>query len=410
MQPVSDSTPPGSPLPDGLVLRSAVPRDLDQIAALLTDRGESEDAIDHRLVVTDPDAGWATCAVVVDGERVVSTATLLDETLVLGGVPIPAGQVELVATDRAYEGRGLVRALMGWAHRRSAELGQVAQVMIGIPYFYRQFGYAYAVPIAKARPVIAPPPPVDAEVPRIATVADIGAMARLQDAEQAGADLRMPHSPACWRWLVAREGSVQWLVERAGTPVAVGRISVSDEGVHLAEPAAVDPPAAYALLRHAVELARGNEVTVTGRSGTVAGGALGPFLGEPSVGAECYYARVADPAGLVAHLRPVLSARLAAAGFDEDGAALVSFFRTHIRFPITGGRVGPVTAGGTMQAPAAAGGAAVAPDLVAPLLFGPDGIDGLAKRHPDVYPGPDADLMRVLFPPVHADILTFYLT
>ena len=43
------------------------------------------------------------CAVVVDGDRVVSTATLLDETLVLGGVPIPAGQVELVATDRAYE-------------------------------------------------------------------------------------------------------------------------------------------------------------------------------------------------------------------------------------------------------------------------------------------------------------------
>jgi hypothetical protein len=119
---------------------------------------------------------------------------------------------------------------------------------------------------------------------------------------------------------------------------------------------------------------------------------------------------VADPAALVAHLRPVLSARLAAAGRTEDGTALVSFFRTHIRFPIIGGQVGPVTTGGTMQAPAAAGGAAVAPDLVAPLLFGPDGIDGLARRHPDVYTGPDAHLMRALFPPVRADILTFYLT
>jgi hypothetical protein len=72
----------------------------------------------------DPDAGWSSCAVVVDGDRVVSTATLLDETLHIGGVDIPAGQVELVATDRGYEARGLVRELIGWAHERSVRLGQ----------------------------------------------------------------------------------------------------------------------------------------------------------------------------------------------------------------------------------------------------------------------------------------------
>jgi hypothetical protein len=56
-----------------------------------------------------------------------------------------------------------------------------------------------------------------------------------------------------------------------------------------------------------------------------------------------------------------------------------------------------------------AGGAGLAPDLVAPLLFGPHGIAGLAERHPDVYPGPDETLMRALFPPVSADLLTLYL-
>ncbi|HEX4701894.1 MAG TPA: GNAT family N-acetyltransferase, partial [Pseudonocardiaceae bacterium] len=71
-------------LPGGLVLRTAGPADLAQIAALLTERGDAADAVDHRLVVEDPDAGWPTCAVVMDGDRVVSTATLLDETLVLG--------------------------------------------------------------------------------------------------------------------------------------------------------------------------------------------------------------------------------------------------------------------------------------------------------------------------------------
>lgn len=68
-----------------------------------------------------------------------------------------------------------------------------------------------------------------------------------------------------------------------------------------------------------------------------------------------------------------------------------------------------VLPGGPMQGPASLGGAGVAPDLIAPLLFGPHGIAGLAASHADVYPGPNADLMRALFPPIDADLLTFYL-
>jgi hypothetical protein len=48
-------------------------------------------------------------------------------------------------------------------------------------------------------------------------------------------------------------------------------------------------------------------------------------------------------------------------------------------------------------------------DLIGPLLFGPYGIGGLAERHADVYPGRNDVLMRTLFPPVSADLLTFYL-
>ena len=72
-------------LRDGLLLRQAIPSDLGQIGELLAERGEPDDAVDHRLVVEDPAAGWESCAVVVDGDRVVSTATLLDERLYLGG-------------------------------------------------------------------------------------------------------------------------------------------------------------------------------------------------------------------------------------------------------------------------------------------------------------------------------------
>lgn len=165
------------PLPGGLVLRGAQPADLDQIATLLAERGDRADAVDHRLVVDDQEAGWESCAVVADGDRIVSTATLLNEMLVLNDVPIPAGQVELVATDREYEGRGLVRALMNWAHERSAARGHLAQVMIGIPYFYRQFGYQYAIKMPRARAVSTVPVRPDGFSVRPAGVDDIPSIA-----------------------------------------------------------------------------------------------------------------------------------------------------------------------------------------------------------------------------------------
>ncbi|WEV27125.1 hypothetical protein OYE22_19425 [Streptomyces sp. 71268] len=104
-------------LAGGLVLREACPGDLEQIGALLAARGAEEDALDHRLVVTDPDAGWAACAVVVDGERVVSTATLLDEEVRLGDVRLPAGQVESPPTGRTRDAGSCGRS---WGGRTSA--------------------------------------------------------------------------------------------------------------------------------------------------------------------------------------------------------------------------------------------------------------------------------------------------
>jgi hypothetical protein len=398
-------------LPGGLLLRTARSRDLDQVGALLADRGEPADAVDHRLIVGDAEAGWDSCAVVVDGDRVVSTATLLDETLVLGDVPIPAGQVELVATDREYEGRGLVRALMGWAHARSASRGHLVQVMIGIPYFYRQFGYQYAIAIPATRAVRALPSPDGGHLVRAAGAGDIPVMAELQYAAQRGYDLRMPHSAACWRWLVAREGTTQLLAVRAGVPVATGRMTHPGDGeVVLGEIAAADQAAASALLAYAGSRAGDDGLKVTERDGSPGAAALEDWLAPPPREAACYYTRVPDVTALLEHLRPVLSARLAASGFAQDsGEIIVSFFRHHLRMAYANGKVGPVRPGGPMQAPAAAGGAGVAPDLAGSLLFGPYGLAGLAERHPDVYPGPREELMRILFPPVRADLLTFYL-
>jgi predicted N-acetyltransferase YhbS len=397
-------------LPGDLVLRTAQPHDLDQIATLLTDRGEPADAVDHQLIVQDSEAGWESCAVVADGDRIVSTVTLLDETLILGDVPIPAGQVELVATDRDYEGRGLIRALMGWAHERSASRGQLVQVIVGIPYFYRQFDYQYTIAIPQSAVVRTVPAPPAGYVVRTAGAGDIPAMTELERAAQAAYDLRMPRSAACWRWLLARDGSTQLIVEHDGEPVAAARItSLADDEVMLGEIATADPAAARALVVHAKDLIGDRELGVQERLHPGAA-ALGSYLEAPPVQAARYYTRVPDVTALLERVRPVLSARLASSEFGQrSGEIVVSFFRHHVRMDYADGTVGPVRPGGVMQAPASAGGAGVAPDLAGSLLFGPDGIAGLAQRHPDVYCGPNESLMQILFPPIRADLLTFYL-
>lgn len=427
-------------LPDGLVLRTATPADLPQAAELLVARGEPADGTDLHLVAgTD---GLDGIAVVVAGDKVVSTLTLLDEVVHVGGpgaipavaVPagpaVPAGQVELVATDPAYEGRGLVRALMGWAHARSRDRGHLLQVMIGIPFFYRQFGYAYAMPIPPwQRLATVPSAPDDVEVRR-GTLGDIPAMDALQAGAQGGADVRMPHSPSCWRWLVERDGSEQWVAVRAGEVVGVARVVPGDgagDATLVAELAAADDDAALAIVARAagaggVAEASGTEdagdapagtasvatVEVQRRASTPA--ALDALLAPPEEPLEWYYGRVERLGPLLAHLAPVLQARLVAAGLgDRDHEVLLSSWRTHVRFAVGPSGFQLLTEGGPEQAPVHQGGSGVPPDALAPLLLGPHGAVGLEERLPDCLLGKQRELMAALFPPVTADLLTFYV-
>ncbi|MCU1431040.1 MAG: family N-acetyltransferase [Actinotalea sp.] len=409
----SPAVPDERMLPSGLVLRTARPADLEQIGELLADRGEPADRLDHRLVVEDPDLGWESCAVVADGDRIVSTALLLDETLRVDDVVLPAGQVELVATVREYEGRGLVRALMGWAHERSEDRGHLLQVMIGIPYFYRLFGYEYAIDIPRARPLTEPPlqpsPGGPTATLRRAEPRDIRALAALQDAVQSTFDVAMPHPAARWRWLLEHEASTTWVLERDGVVVASARTGPPDDGVLVGEPAAADREAADGLLR-ALVAELGPELTIVDRRGTPTGHAWASVLGDPPVEAEQYYARLAAPERVLDALRPVLHRRLVAAGLDRVGKdVVVSTYGRHYRMAVTEQGLGPVVVGGAMQAPGAAGGVGVAPDHLAALLLGPRGVDGLARIRPDVYAGRDAELYGALFPPLTADLLTYYL-
>jgi predicted N-acetyltransferase YhbS len=386
------------------VIRTAREADLPRLCALLTDRGEAADAEDLRLVSESPGL-QATVVAEVEG-RVAATATLLDEQVRIGSVTVPAGQVELVAADRDHEHQGLVRHLMSWCHARSRSQGHLLQVMIGIPNFYRQFGYSYAMPMHPWAPLEAPVDEVhDGPVVRLAGPDDLGAMQQLQDLHQAQFDAAMPHQPACWTWLVKRSGSVQWVVESRGSITGSARVAVDDDVVLLGEVAATDAAAARALVAEAARSGPdGAERWVQRRPGVPA---LDAWSGPPNR-PDWYYVRIPDPALLLESLRPELSRRLRTHGWDDDRTATLSFWRSHVTFDVGPKGVGPVVAGGPFQAPVSAGGSGVPEDALGALLLG-SGAAGLEDRFPDALLGRQAELMTVLFPPQTSDLLTFYL-
>ena len=239
-------------------------------------------------------------------------------------------------------------------------------------------------------------------------------MAELQDHEQRTADLRMPHSDGCWRWLVARSGSQQWVAERDGVVIAVGR-ALPEENV-LGELAATDQDGAAALVARAAEAAQGagRPLHVQPRGRGCAHDAVAPYL-DAGDRPEWYYARVPDLAALLEHLGPLLAARARDSGLVSAGAVsdehevLLSTYAQHVRFRVGAGGVVGMQRGGREQAPVSKGGSGLAAEDVPGLLLGPYGALGLEERRPDCHLGRQRELMAVLFPPVTSDLLTFYL-
>mgnify|MGYP000980933111 FL=1 len=72
----------------------------------------------------------------------------------LGGIPFRVGRPEYVATWAEYRNRGLIRALFEMVHARSAANGDLVQAITGIEYYYRQFGYTYAMPLEGVQALI----------------------------------------------------------------------------------------------------------------------------------------------------------------------------------------------------------------------------------------------------------------
>ena len=150
-------------LGDGLVLRQATAEDMERLAAY--------NSLMHRDPgMTEPHPGivaWtrdlmngshptmrAEDFTVVENARtgeIVSSMNLISQTWTYDGTPFRVGRPELVSTHPEYRRRGLVREQFEVIHAWSAQRGEQVQVITGIPWYYRQFGYEMTLELGGGR-------------------------------------------------------------------------------------------------------------------------------------------------------------------------------------------------------------------------------------------------------------------
>ncbi|KAF9113925.1 hypothetical protein BGX27_000524 [Mortierella sp. AM989] len=168
----SNKRPDTIDIGDGLIMRWSTRKDAENVARLLAlafrwitysgpelkegegpEPSESAHAVGKRLlrgnsgVMSEFDYALVENTLAKDDENPILACVCLHGTMgYYGKVQLLYGRPEVVACHPDSRNRGFIRRLfLEMIHPASEARGDVIQVLPGIPYFYRQFGYEYAI-------------------------------------------------------------------------------------------------------------------------------------------------------------------------------------------------------------------------------------------------------------------------
>ena len=202
-------------LGDGLILRQATAEDTEAAAEFQSQvhlphslsesfRIWTRDLMNGALPGTQPN--HFTLVEKKSSGAIVSMLNLIPQTWSYGGIEVGVGRIELVSTHPDYRRRGLVRIQMEAVHEMSARRGDTVQVISGIPWYYRQFGYEFALDfeVGYSYPM-STPPATQGPVPnpyriRPATEKDIPFIARLNDEAMSRYLVSCVRNEELWRY------------------------------------------------------------------------------------------------------------------------------------------------------------------------------------------------------------------
>ena len=357
---------------------------------------------------------------IVEDEKsgeIVSSTCLIPWTGRYGGVEIRIAQLENVLTHPAYRGQGLVRRQIQQFEQAASERGCDLNIIWGISFFYRQFGYGYGLhgevsELLRSNQI--PELPAGQRLPvslRRAAEADIPHIADFYERSTKRLDLHVTRDPAYWKYLlndalypleILTQPETGRLLGYAAIARSPGRVSILEGEVEdglaalafLAALKTQTPEICLAWPEH-------NTLTEVGRS-------LGSQL-QPDYQ---WLLRLPDPAAFLIKIRPVLESRLAASawgGLTLD--FILNFFRQAFKLRFEAGRLVEVVPLGFLDSSMGADGGhlLIPPDAFLRLVFGFRSLDELRDAWPDILIKPEArHLVEVLFPRMESYLHTPY--
>jgi GNAT superfamily N-acetyltransferase len=432
-------------LGNGLVLRWSTAEDTERIATLhgLVHR-EQADAppnthylrqIRGLMNGDSPLMGPQDFGIIEDtsreGNPVVASTCLWKHTWTYAGIPFGVGRPEAVVTHPAYRHRGLIRALFEMIHARSEAQGDLVQAITGIAYFYRQFGYEYALELEdrRATPLVLIPQAPEDEPERYAfreaTVDDLPVMEELYKRRQKHSIVS--ELPTRQQWLYEIETwkqhpelrhtfTFQMIVDAQGETVGFvacdayrrGRalgvwLLECVEGVNMqaALPSVLRALSAYGLGIEPIlpDIPAFQEISFSLGTTHPVHNLLGQALDHPREPPYAWYIRVKNLPAFLFHIAPALEQRLATSPVAGlSGEIKLDFYRGGLRMVFKRGRLVGAEDWRTPVYGSAADGA-FPPLVFLQVLFGHRSPEALRQIFPDVWVSDEArPVLKALFP------------
>jgi predicted acetyltransferase len=335
-------------------------------------------------------------------------------------VVLKSGEVGLVGTLETHRNRGLIRALMTRHH----ELLQVGEFDLshiqGIPYFYRQFGYEYAMPLDVHLNLELHCLPNEITETlyhfRLATKEDVSILSQLYEQAALGLSISAVRDESFWHYLLDHSlltdlGAETWLVLDANQqPIAYFRLPFHGfgSGLIINETSRLDRATAEAVLVHLRGVAQQQDKTHIRLNLPNTNDLVRVARGFNAHDDGCYLwqTHLVDVARLLRKLAPVLERRIATSVFAGlTSIVCLNLYREAFELRFENGKLRSVQSIGFTNK----GEIKLPPLLLAPLLLGYQSREELSRMYPDINIYPQFQhLVDVMFPKLEGFIFTIY--